>query len=403
MARHYVQRLASVSHQILSTPGRAVLAPSLSYIHPTANTQRLLQTSATITSALNTKQPGIISNSKRSLYSTATNTLRSTSLATKHEANIPFVTENAADPGSESNPEAFNFVAYAAWHPKNRSPKQRKSQNKIPYWKQLKAGKVDAGEDAFYQTFTPNGLSIGVADGVGGWAEVGVDPALFSWTLMNNAAAVAKDETSPDAHHILDVAFQQLQHGGKVEAGSSTACILNLCKTTGKMTTCNLGDSAFLLIRDQKVVYESPSQQHYFNCPYQLTVVPETYPDRDLFVTDMPKDGDQKSFFLKDGDIILLATDGYFDNVYSHETLALVNKTMATLNNDDSDDAVSAVVRELAKVLTDTAKFLSLDSKRLSPWAKDAQAHGSNYIGGKSDDITLVATLVRGTHQGEEL
>lgn len=86
---------------------------------------------------------------------------------------------------------------------------------------------------------------------------------------MNNAAAAAaaKDETSLDAHDILDVAFHQLRQGGKVQAGSSTACILNLCKTTGKMTTCNLGDSAFLLIRDKKVVYESPSQQHYFNCP----------------------------------------------------------------------------------------------------------------------------------------
>lgn len=170
MSRHYVQRLASVS-QLLSTPGRAVLAPSLSYIHPTANTQRLLQTSSTVTSALNTKQSTIISNSKRSLYSTATNTLRSTTFATKHEASIPSVTEDAVDPVSDSsnnNPEAFNFIAYAAWHPKNRSPKQRKSQNKIPYWKQLKAGKVDAGEDAFYHTFTPNGLSIGVADGVGG-------------------------------------------------------------------------------------------------------------------------------------------------------------------------------------------------------------------------------------------
>lgn len=85
---------------------------------------------------------------------------------------------------------------------------------------------------------------------------------------MNNAAIAAKDSSpSVDAHHILDIAFKQLCQSGKVKAGSSTACILNLCKQTGKMTTCNLGDSAFLLIRDQKVVYESPSQQHYFNCP----------------------------------------------------------------------------------------------------------------------------------------
>ncbi|ORZ18744.1 phosphatase 2C-like domain-containing protein [Absidia repens] len=397
MTKSYIQRMASVS-QLLASPKRTVLTPSLCRIYPAINTHRVLHTASP---SLKIHQPTTyIASSKRSLNSTAKTTLRFTQLTPTQDTTITHGSDEPDPLLCDSNlPQAFNFIAYAAWHPKNRSPKQRKTENEIPYWKQLKVGKVDAGEDAFYHTCTPSGLSIGVADGVGGWADVGVDPALFSWTLMNNAAAAAKDENSLDAHHILDTAFHQLQEGGKVEAGSSTACILDLCKMTGKMTTCNLGDSAFLLIRDQKVVYESPSQQHYFNCPYQLTVVPETYPDRDLFVTDMPKDGDQKSFFLKDGDIILLATDGYFDNVYSHETLALVNKTMATVDKEDGDELVAATIRELAKLLTNTAKFLSLDHKRLSPWAKDAQAHGSNYCGGKTDDITLIATLVRGGTQ----
>lgn len=175
----------------------------------------------------------------------------------------------ADEDNSKSNiaSESFQFVAYAAWHPKTRQ-KAPTNQKKVPYWKEdQKAGKVDAGEDAFFQTNTPEGLAIGVADGVGGWSLVGVDPALFSWTLMDNAAIVAKNEKSIDAHQILDSAFQELRKSGKVAAGSSTACILNLSKTTGEMTTCNLGDSAFLLVRDKKIVYESPSQQHYFNCP----------------------------------------------------------------------------------------------------------------------------------------
>lgn len=87
---------------------------------------------------------------------------------------------------------------------------------------------------------------------------------------MNNAAGIAKKSAQHppiDALQILDTAFHQLRKSGKVAAGSSTACILNLCKSTGEMTSVNLGDSAFLLIRDKKIVYESPSQQHYFNCP----------------------------------------------------------------------------------------------------------------------------------------
>ncbi|KAI8075165.1 phosphatase 2C-like domain-containing protein [Gongronella butleri] len=326
-------------------------------------------------------------------------TLHATPVAANKQQTAATAAKNTIpDDDDASEPHAkhgFDFFVYAAWHPKNRSARQRRANVNIPYWKQKQVGKVDAGEDAFFQTCTPSGLALGVADGVGGWSEVGVDPALFSWTLMNNAASAAKADKQLDAHNILDVAFDRLVQDGKVQAGSSTACILNLCKTTGKMTTCNLGDSAFLLIRDQKVVYESPSQQHYFNCPYQLTVVPETYPDRDLYVTDMPKDGDQKSFFLKDGDVIVLATDGYFDNVYAQETLAMVNHELDALSPDDDDETRLALVRRLSKTLTDTAKRLSLDPKRLSPWAKGAQAHGSSYLGGKVDDIVCLVTLVR--------
>jgi hypothetical protein len=86
----------------------------------------------------------------------------------KHASTIPHVATPDDVSSEQVCDQAFHFIAYAAWHPKNRTPKQRKSESKIPYWKQLKVGKVDAGEDAFYQTLTPTGLSIGVADGVGG-------------------------------------------------------------------------------------------------------------------------------------------------------------------------------------------------------------------------------------------
>ncbi|CAO3698430.1 unnamed protein product [Rhizopus stolonifer] len=268
----------------------------------------------------------------------------------------------------EELPQAdpFQFIAYAAWHPKSRQ--------KVSYRKPIRPkGQVDAGEDAFFQTTTSEGLAIGVADGVGGWSTVGVDPALFSWTLMTMRPWWPKS--------------------GKVAAGSSTACILNLSKTTGEMTSCNLGDSAFVLVRDRKIVYESPSQQHYFNCPYQLTVVPDSYPNRDQFVTDLPKDGDRKTFYLKKGDLILLATDGYFDNMYPEETLDIIDKGMESIEDKDPE-SVKLVIQGLAKTLTEKARRLSLDPKRLSPWAKAARANGSNYRGGKVDDITCIVTLV---------
>ena len=53
-----------------------------------------------------------------------------------------------------------------------------------------------------------------------------------------------------------------------VVQGTSTACILAL--EDSKLHAANVGDSGFIVVRQQKVVFKSPSQQHRFNFPYQL-------------------------------------------------------------------------------------------------------------------------------------
>lgn len=135
---------------------------------------------------------------------------------------------------------------------------------------------------------------------------------------------------------------------------------------------------------------------------YQLTVVPDNYPNRANYVTDLPKDGDRKSFFLHNGDLIVLATDGYFDNVYSHETLQIVNAHMSQLPDTCNNEDAMTHIRTLAKLLTDAARRLSLDPKRLSPWAKGARAHGGHYRGGKVDDITCIVTMVQQTQNNHQ-
>jgi len=63
-------------------------------------------------------------------------------------------------------------------------------------------------------------LPLGVADGVGGWGEVGVDPSEFSWTLMNNAEEEAK--TGNDfPKGILIKAHNRILTEKKVELGLS--------------------------------------------------------------------------------------------------------------------------------------------------------------------------------------
>ncbi|KAG0027606.1 Protein phosphatase PTC7 [Podila clonocystis] len=331
----------------------------------------------------------------------------------------PNSTATATSPSGVS----FNYLLAASWHPKSR---QRKShamttnasstdeESKTKWWKQKqRIGKVDAGEDAFFHVSTPSRVALGVADGVGGWSEVGVDPALFSWALMDNAEAVARqtdvnngsenkeiENNVLDAQTILDGAYSELVKGGKVEAGSSTACILSLCKLTGTLRASNLGDSAYLLIRDNRCIYESPSQQHFWNCPYQLTVLPPGYPGAGAHVMDMPKDAAQTTHQLQDGDVIVLATDGFWDNVFTKEAIELVDRELGdVIKSKDTSSSVEDVVgrvRALSQRLTNTARRFSLDQKRLTPFSQ-----GARHIraGGKIDDITVIVTLVRAMAQ----
>jgi len=312
--------------------------------------------------------------------------------------------------------KGFTYLIAASWHPKRK----RQTVNSIsgsshPWWKErMRAGKVDAGEDAFFYVGTNNGVALGVADGVGGWSQMGVDPANFSWALMDNAASVAKDnapDLSPfiapsgyndilDAKQILSGAFENLIKSRKVKAGSSTACILSLSKSSGILNAATLGDSAYILIRNGALLYESPSQQHFFNCPFQLTIVPESYPNQKLYFKDKPSDAQQTSHQLQDGDVILLATDGFFDNVFADEAVEIVNRELHDVMGHDGMvrekdlEKLRTHVRRLSRRLTDTARRFSLDPRRISPFSQSAKQNGEIRIGGKVDDITVLVTLV---------
>ena len=82
-------------------------------------------------------------------------------------------------------------------------------------------------------------------------------------------------------------------------------------KELPKINTLNLGDSGYMLVRkhangtEMEVVFRSKEQQYSFNFPYQCGTN-----------CDPPSYADSNSHSVKDGDILLLASDGVFDNVF---------------------------------------------------------------------------------------
>lgn len=87
---------------------------------------------------------------------------------------------------------------------------------------------------------------VAVADGVGGWADQGVDPANFSKQLCRNIDSLvySKQEYITDPKSLLIEACSQNN-----EVGSSTCVIATIDLEKPLLRTCNLGDSGYMLLR----------------------------------------------------------------------------------------------------------------------------------------------------------
>lgn len=79
------------------------------------------------------------------------------------------------------------------------------------------------GEDAHF--ICADEQAIGVADGVGGWADVGVNAGLYARELMSHSVAAIQEEPKGliDPARVLEKA-----HSFTTAKGSSTACIIAL-------------------------------------------------------------------------------------------------------------------------------------------------------------------------------
>lgn len=260
---------------------------------------------------------------------------------------------------------------------------------KIPHFSKRDKG----GEDAL---FTHEGL-ICVADGVGGWSEVGVDPSKYSNELVGN---IGKHFLRGNAHLNPKALFAKSCNETR-SMGSATCCFCLLDTEKNYFHAVNMGDSGYLLLRKSsnlhvhhnealnkvlnnkkdkdnqlQILYKSEEQQHSFNFPYQVGTH-----------GDDPNEAEIKVHQFEENDIIVLGTDGLWDNVFVENVRDLISEYI---------DDTTNVIRDLNSVAMDLGKFtekLSLDGNYNSPFCVRS---GGLYRGGKPDDITIiVAQIVR--------
>ncbi|KAH8041985.1 hypothetical protein HPB51_019726 [Rhipicephalus microplus] len=184
-------------------------------------------------------------------------------------------------------------------------------------------GRGQFGDDACFAAKYKSFDVLGVADGVGGWRTYGVDPSLFSTALMRNCERVVHSgrfkPNSPAS--IIASSYYELLENKRHIIGEPRGTLHDRCRAAGILSGPILENvmneyrafTGFLVVRRGQVVHRSQEQQHYFNTPFQLCLPP---PGVSQFVlSDSPESADTSSFPVQEGDLILMATDGLFDNL----------------------------------------------------------------------------------------
>jgi len=223
------------------------------------------------------------------------------------------------------------------------------------------AKRAKGGEDAYF--FSSDMSIIGVADGVGGWADLGVDPAIYSRSLMEGARQAAEHSRDP-----LVIMNEGYKFSAEV-TGSSTCCI---CVLDGLvLRAANLGDSGFMVIRGTEIIFRTTEQQHAFNSPYQLGTGS----------SDLPEHSQMIEVDVQPGDLVVVGSDGLFDNLFDDEILDMTLRAHEPVT--------------ISQLIARRAYAVANDKNAISPFSHIARQCGWPLaIGGKLDDITVVVARV---------
>lgn len=99
--------------------------------------------------------------------------------------------------------------------------------------------------------------------------------------------------------------------------GSSTCVIACLDQDKPELKAVNLGDSGYMILRknglDLIKLFRTKEQQHQFNFPYQVGTG-----------GDDPAKGDEFTHEVQHNDIVVMATDGLFDNLFDVKIIELM-------------------------------------------------------------------------------
>ena len=232
-------------------------------------------------------------------------------------------------------------------------------------------------------------------DGISGWSNVDANPALFSSLLthyiqcelekldqglndfekdlneqddtnysfnLNKSPQLDQKENYPSQiknvnelplsiyekslpMDILKKAYQQMPRN---LIGSST---LTLAMIRGReLRVVHLGDCGVFVLRQGREIYRTREQLHSFNFPFQLG----------MGCRSRPEDSDTAFISIEPSDIVIVASDGLFDNLWDVDIFQMIDYELKKVNYNST----RLDPKHLSQLLVSEARIASMDNYR---------------------------------------
>ncbi len=207
----------------------------------------------------------------------------------------------------------------------------------------------ECGEDSYFS----NDRCIGICDGVGGWNNYYVNPALIARQMCLNANDFSKQILDP--LEIMEYSYKKIINNNEIECGSTTCCILSIHNNV--IISANIGDSGYIIIRDNKVVFTSNIHRDGNTSTKQLAVIPKRFSKLDC-IKNNPDESIIDTFTVENNDIIIMATDGLWDNICDIDNICIIVSNLdinliakelikIALNNYEKPDDITVIVSKI--------------------------------------------------------
>ncbi|KAJ6166552.1 hypothetical protein N7470_001999 [Penicillium chermesinum] len=249
---------------------------------------------------------------------------------------------------------------------------------------------LNNGDDAIIVTENFLGVDDGLTRGILRlWSRL----LLHFWALEIERR-ICTDTTTLEPIEYLQSAYEatiQATSGPTEWYGTTTSATAILhwrCGQDGAkkplLYVTNLGDCKVLVIRpsEEKILFRTKEQWHWFDCPMQLGTNSVDTPRNDAVMNEVD---------IQEEDIVLALSDGVMDNLWEHEVLKIIMDSLEKYDAGKANWKSSETPPDLsndrmvyaAKELLNAALTIAQDPFAESPFMEKGMEEGLPIEGGK--------------------